>query len=92
LVNKRELEVKSKILEREFHFGSKGLLSEALTQVTVWVPHYDDLEFAMRQLEKGGIAWVVKRKKSKNWDREVWRYALWVWASLSSFSSGAMPD
>jgi len=73
---RRKLELKSKELEGKCYFGSEELLSEELTQVTVWVLDYHDLEFAITQLEKRDILWILKPKRSKNWNKNVWRYAL----------------
>lgn len=67
--------IKSKEIKEEFCFGCEDLMGQRLTQVTAWLPR-SDFQSVIDQLEKGEISWMVTRKKTKDWDQEVWRYAL----------------
>lgn len=71
-----------------FWQGNRRLLSCKLIQVTEWLPDAEDLEFAIKDLDKDKISWVIKRRqiamvkkklkqgRVQNYREVLWQYAL----------------
>lgn len=63
----------------EYHSGDKSLMGKKLTQVIgskLW-RRCEELDFAIKQLEKYKTAWLVKSRKAKDdYGRPKMEYAL----------------